>query len=75
MISSNLLNDDTYQCICAGNCVIQIRTNRARCALYKKILGYSTNKAFLEKAVVGQVYKLDEKSYRECLKGESIAKV
>ena len=20
--SSNLLNDDTYQCVCAGNCVI-----------------------------------------------------
>ena len=31
-------NDDTYQCVCAGNCVIHIRTNRAMCALYKKIL-------------------------------------
>ena len=37
-ISSNLLNDVTYLCICAGNCVSSIRTNRARCALYKKIL-------------------------------------
>ena len=30
---SNLLNDDTYRLI-----VSSIRTNRARCALYKKIL-------------------------------------
>ena len=30
-----LLN--TYQCVCAGNCVI-LRTNRTRCALYMKIL-------------------------------------
>ena len=29
---------------------------------------YSTRKAFLKKAVVGLVYKFDEKSYRECLK-------
>ena len=35
--SSNLLNDDTYRCVCVGNCV-PIRTNRARCALNKKIL-------------------------------------
>ena len=55
--------------------VSSIRTNRARCAIYKKILIYSTRKAFLEKAVVELVYKFDEKSYRECLKGESIAKV
>ena len=34
---SNVVNDDTYLCICAGNCVI-LQTNRARCALYQKIL-------------------------------------
>ena len=32
-------------------------------------------KAFLEKAVVELVYIFDEKSYREFLKGELIAKV
>ena len=31
-------------------------------------LTYSTKKAFLEKAVVVLVYKLDKKSYREYLK-------
>ena len=36
--SSNLLNDNTHRCVCAGNCVISIQTYRARCALYKKIL-------------------------------------
>ena len=35
--------------------VSSIRTNRARCALYKKI--YSMRKAFMEKAVVELVYK------------------
>ena len=42
--SSNLLNDDTYQCVCAGNCVIH-RTNRARCALCKKILDLLTEES------------------------------
>ena len=46
--------------------VSSIQTNRARCTLYKKI-PYSTKKAFLEKAVVELVYKIDEKSYRESL--------
>ena len=32
---SNLLNDDTYRCVCAGIIVSSIRTNRARCALYE----------------------------------------
>ena len=32
-------------------------------------------KAFLEKVVVELLYKFDEKSYRDCLKGELIAKV
>ena len=41
----------------------------------QKFLIYSTRKALLEKPVVELVYKFDEKSYRECLKGESIAKV
>ena len=35
--SFNLLNDDTYRCICASH-VSFIQTNRARCTLYKKIL-------------------------------------
>ena len=35
--SSNLLNYDTYQCVCAV-IVSSIWTNRARCILYKKIL-------------------------------------
>ena len=39
----------------------------------RKSLIYSLRKAFLEKAVVELVYKLDEKSYRKCLKSESIA--
>ena len=34
--SSNLLNDDTYRCVCASNCAI-IQTNRVRCALNRKI--------------------------------------
>ena len=46
------------------NCVVILRTNRARSALIRR--------AFLEKAVVELVYKFDEKSYCEC---ESIAKV
>ena len=50
--SSNLLNDDTYQCVCMGICVIH-PINRARCALYI----YLTRKAFLEKAVVELLYK------------------
>ena len=35
--SSNLLNNGTYPFICAG-IVSSIPTNRAKCALYKKIL-------------------------------------
>ena len=34
----------------------------------RKCLIYLTRKAFLEKAVVELVYRIDEKSYRECLK-------
>ena len=41
----------------------------------RKSLIYSMRKAFLKCAVVELVYKFDEKSYRECLKGELIAKV
>ena len=47
------------------NCVI-LRTNRERCALNKEILNLL--KDFLEKAVIELVYKLDMKSYHECLK-------
>ena len=39
------------------------------------IVIYSMRKAFLECAVIELVYKFVEKSYCECLKGESIAKV
>ena len=35
--SYNILNDDTYRCVCAG-IVSSIRTNRARCAFSKKFL-------------------------------------
>ena len=63
--SSNLLNDDTYRCVCVGNCV---RTNRARCALYKKILDLLDEESVSGEAVVELVYKFDEKFYRECLK-------
>ena len=45
-----------------------IQTNRARCALNKKIFNLQTRKAFLKKAVAELVYKFDEKSYSECLK-------
>ena len=48
-------------------CVI-LRTNRARCTLYRKILVYLMSKVFLECAVVELVFKFDEKSYCECLK-------
>ena len=65
---SNFLSDDTYR----WNYVIILQTNRARWALNKK---YSARKVFLEKAVVELVYKFDEKSCCECLKGESIAEV
>ena len=43
--------------------------------LIGKSLIYSMRKAFLEKAVVELIYKFHEKSYRECLTIESIAKV
>ena len=58
--------------LCDRNCVI-LRTNRARCALYRKILDLF-NEAFLKHAVVELVYKFDENFYCEYLKGESIAK-
>ena len=50
--------------LCDRNCVI-LRTNRARCALYKKMLDLLDGQEFL---VVELVYKFDEKSYQECLK-------
>ena len=64
----------SYRYFCAGIVssvrvvVSSVRTNRARCALYEKMLDYSMRKAFLEKAVVELVYKLDEKSNCKCLK-------
>ena len=66
-VSSNLLNDDTYRFICAGNCVIHPRQIEQGTHYIRKFLIYSKRKMFLEKAVVELVYKLDKKSYRECL--------
>ena len=62
-----ILTDTSVQVI-----VSSIRTKRARCALYKIILDLLN-----EESISGEklVYQFDEKSYRECLKGESIAKV
>ena len=40
-----------------------------------EILDLLTRRAFLECVVAELVYKFDEKSYCECLKGEWIAKV
>ena len=45
-----------------------LRTNRARCALNKKILNLLNEEIFLEKTVVELVYKFVKKYYRECLK-------
>ena len=48
--------------LCNRNSVI-LRTNRARCALYKEILDLlNKNKEFLESTVIRLVYKFDEKS-------------
>ena len=70
--SSNLLNDDTYQCVCSGNCVRPIEQG----AHYiRKSLIYLMRIVFLEKAAVEIVYKFDEKFYRECLRNESITNV
>ena len=63
--SSNLLNDDTYRCVCAGSYPGQIEQG---VHYIRKSLIYSTRTAFLEKAVVELVYKFNEKSYCECLK-------
>ena len=63
--SSNLLNDDTYRCVCAGSHPGQIEQG---VHYIRKSLIYSTRTAFLEKAVVEPVYKFNEKSYCECLK-------
>ena len=48
--------------------VSSIRTTRARCTLYKKILDLLDEESFLERAMAELVYKFDKKSYRECLK-------
>ena len=52
--------------------VIVSSIRRARCIIYKKILNLLNEKVFLEHAVVELVYKLDEKSYRECLVSRSL---
>ena len=61
---SNLLNNDTYRCVCVGNCHPTGQIEQGAHYI-RKILIYLTKKAFLEKAVVEQVYKFDEKSYHE----------
>ena len=43
-----------------------VRTNRARCALYKEMLDLLDKESISGEAVVELVYKFDEKS--ECLK-------
>ena len=48
--------------------VSSILTNRARCALYKKILDLLDEESVSGKAVVELVNKFDEKSYSDCLK-------
>ena len=55
--------------------VSSLRTNRARCALYKKSLIYSTKEAFVEKAVVELVYKSMRNPTVNVCKCESIAKI
>ena len=59
-----LLNEDTYRCVCAVKCVIHPE-NRARCALYKKILGLLDEESISGESRVELVYKSDEKSYCE----------
>ena len=56
-------------------CDIILRTNRVRCALNMEILDLLNEKSVSGAHRVELVYKFDEKSYCECLKGESISKV
>ena len=60
-------------------CDVILRTNRVRCALNMEIFDLLNEEdvsgARSSRAVVELVYKSDEKSFCECLKGESIAKV
>ena len=65
--TSNLLNGDTYRCICAG-IVSSIRQIEQGAPYIRKSLIYLTKKPLLKKAVVELIYKFDEKSYCECLK-------
>ena len=59
-----LLYDDAFVRVIVSS----IQTNRAKRALYKKILDLLDEESVLEEAVVELVYKFDEKSYCECLK-------
>ena len=45
-----------------------IRTNRARCALNRKILDLLDEESISGEAVVELIYKFDKKPYYECLK-------
>ena len=57
------------------NSVVILRTNRAWCTLNSKIPNLFNKENVSGESRVELVYKFDEKYYRECLKGESIAKV
>ena len=48
--------------------VSSIRTNRARCALYKNILDLLDKESVSGESSGTASHKFDEKSYRECLK-------
>ena len=61
----NLLNDDTYQCVCATVIVSSFGQIEQGAYYIGKSLIYSMRKAFLERPVVELIHKFDEKSYRE----------
>ena len=48
--------------------VLSLQTNRARCALYKKILDLLDEESVSGESSGRLVYKFDEKFYSECLK-------
>ena len=58
--SSNLLNDDTYRCVCADNFLYPSGQVEQGAHYIRKSLIYSTRKAFLKKVVVELVYKFDD---------------
>ena len=67
--------DDTYLSLSDDTIIMSSSDEKEKVCIKRKSTNCSTRKAFLEKAVVELVYKFDKKSYRKCLKGESIAKI